>query len=123
MSFQGNLARLAAIETDGSGINIGGHTNSMYTKMFVRQEALADDASFDLPDKVVGVGIAWTGAEHVLFTVDAAGAVTGVATSAAGVTTDTDLNLCVFDNGTNARVRNRLGSTKTVSCILFYGIT
>ena len=30
------------------------------------------------------------------------------------VNTDTDKNLCIFDSGTGATIKNRLGSTKTV---------
>lgn len=122
MAFIGDFLRIG-IGSDGQGINVGAHTKSGYTKLFAREVSVVDDGSFDLPNATIGMGIVWTGAEHVMFTVDAAGTVTSVVLSTNGVVTDTDVKLCVFKSSTNARVRNRLGSTKTVSVIFFYGMT
>ncbi len=95
----------------------------------VWKENLADDAYIDLPDSVQGFGFVFAGdfAEWGFFTNTAAGVVTPLTdtnsdtlNSANCVNTDTDAKLCVFDNGTNVRVRNRLGAAKEVLVIYYY---
>lgn len=77
-------------------------------------QSVADDASILLPNGVEGFGIVSAGAETMVFNVLSTGAVVKVAGSANTVATDTDANLCVFDGGTYAQIRNRLGSTQIV---------
>ena len=77
---------------------------------------LADDASFDLPDATSGFGFfqVGDGEEYAQISWDSAGVVTLIVNSANVVNTDTDTNFCLFDNGTQVRVRNRLGAAKKV---------
>lgn len=90
----------------------------------VRQssETVADDAYIDLPDAKTGWGIAQIGddTEHTYFYFTSAGAVTLVSNSTNAVNTDTDVKFCIFDNGTNVRIKNRLGSSQTVRYIIWY---
>jgi hypothetical protein len=48
------------------------------------------------------------------------GTCTKISGTANTVATDTDTNLCVFDGGTSATVRNRLGTTGEIRIIYFY---
>lgn len=78
---------------------------------------LADDASFDLPDASAGWGTLMVGdnEEYTTFRWGADGTVVLEDDATANVVaTDTDANLCIFDNGTAVRVRNRLGSAKKI---------
>lgn len=78
---------------------------------------LADDASFDLPDASAGFGtfLAGDGEEYAVISWTTAGVVTLRDNSTNVTATDTDTNLCFFDNGTAVRVRNRLGSAKKIT--------
>lgn len=84
--------------------------------------SLADEASLDIvltPAALGGWGraaaVGPTGSVAGLFSF-AANAATSLngATYTTFVASDTDTNLCVFANGTDLRVRNRLGSTQTI---------
>lgn len=79
-------------------------------------ESVNDDANIDLPDSTTGFGFVQAGdnEEYAQFSWTSAGVVTLLQNSANVVNTDTDGNLCIFDNGTTVRIRNRLGSTKTL---------
>lgn len=80
--------------------------------------SLADDASFDLPSPTGGfcelyVYDTTTGSyEYAHFRWENAGTVTLISNTANVVNTDTDTNLCVFNNSGTVRVRNRLGGTR-----------
>lgn len=82
-----------------------------------RATGLADDDGFNLPSGEEGVVLATNYTEHVLATVAQDGSVTGVTTSTNGAVTDSDTDLCVFDDGDHARVRNRLGQAEDVTAI------
>ena len=81
--------------------------------------SLADDGSIDLPDAAEAIVIVTGGDEGGVFHVASDGAVTKLSGTTNAVATDSDTDLCVFDNGTAARVRNRLGSTKTIHITYF----
>jgi hypothetical protein len=93
------------------GIGSGGHVTNHESPVNV-----ADDGSFDLPDASAGFGfiMAGDGEEYAQFTWTSAAVVTLIDNSANVVNTDTDTNLCIFDNGTAVRVRNRLGAAKDI---------
>lgn len=82
--------------------------------------SLADDASIDLPDASEGIVIVHGGGEGGVFHITTAGAVTKLSGTTNAVASDSDTDLCVFDNGTAARVRNRLGTTAVVR-IQYFG--
>jgi hypothetical protein len=99
-------------QTDAvKGIGKGGHVTNHASPV-----NLADDGSFDLPNASAGFGfvMAGDGEEYVQFTWTSAAVVTLIDNSANVVNTDTDTNLCIFDNGTAVRVRNRLGAAKDI---------
>jgi hypothetical protein len=77
---------------------------------------LADDGSFDLPDATAGFGFFLVGdsEEYAHIAWDSTGVVDLITNSANVVNTDTDTKFCIFDNGTQVRVRNRLGAAKKV---------
>lgn len=78
---------------------------------------MADDATITLPDAQAAVVKVLGNGEHGVATVTAAGAVTLLDTGSASsnfATADTDANLCLYDGGTAAVVKNRLGDTYRV---------
>lgn len=79
-------------------------------------ESLDDDASTDLPDSTSGFGTVLVGdsEEYAHFRWASDGTVVLIENTANVVNTDTDTNFCIFDNGTSVRLRNRLGSAKTI---------
>jgi hypothetical protein len=91
-----------------------------YTKLSAVSDSksVVDDGYIDLKSGVAGWGFVMAGdnEEYGFFSFTSAGVVTLLTStnSANFVATDTDAKLCVFDNGTNVRIRNRLGSTKTI---------
>lgn len=91
----------------GTGSEVVEHVNPV---------ELADDASFDLPDATAGFGffLVGDGEEYAQISWDSSGVVDLISNSANVVNTDTDTFFCIFDNGTQVRVRNRLGSAKKV---------
>lgn len=93
------------------------------SNMIVRSESLADDGTLDLPDASAGICtiLVDDGEEYANFYWTTAGVVILVSNSANVVSSNTDTKFCIFDNGTQVRISNRLGSTKTV--ILNYHYT
>jgi phosphoribosylformylglycinamidine (FGAM) synthase-like amidotransferase family enzyme len=91
-------------------------------KTFVYQDdALADDASFDLPDATDGFLIATCNAEGGNAIISADGTVTLTAGITANmVAADTDAKFAVFDGGTAATVRNRLGAACVLRVVYYY---
>jgi hypothetical protein len=87
-------------------------------KIQTNSESVADDGYIDLKSGVAGWGFVMAGdnEEYGFFSFTSAGVVSLLTStnSANFVATDTDAKLCVFDNGTNVRIRNRLGSAKTL---------
>lgn len=81
---------------------------------------VADDAEIALPTLANGGFIlVATSPEGGLAHLSAAGAVTILCGSTNFVGTDTDAKLCVYDAGTVANIKQRLGSAKRVTAILF----
>lgn len=77
---------------------------------------VADDATILLPDASTQSLTVYVDGdnEYALVAVRADGTVTLMASEGSTVNTDTDTNLCVFDSGTGATIRNRLGAEKTI---------
>jgi hypothetical protein len=85
-------------------------------------ETLNDDAQITLSTGVAGFGFVQIGdnQEWAQFVFTAAGVVTLIQNSSNAVNTDTDGNLCIFDNGSGIAIRNRLGSNLTVRLDINY---
>lgn len=89
--------------------------------------SVADDGTFDIPsgttgwcEVIAGVSSTIDGAIAFRFTNDGAVLETRVADAIASATTDTDTKLCAFDNGSNVRIKNRLGGTRDLLIKLTY---
>lgn len=79
-------------------------------------ETVADDGTIALPTGVSGWGEVQIGddQEYAYFSVKVDGTVLLRMNSANVVNTDSDGNLCIYDGGTGAVIKNRLGSSLTV---------
>lgn len=94
-------------------------TNAGTPKFFTHQDSsIADDDYVDLPDATSGILVVSCNAECGQWVVQATGVVAKVAGSTNTSDTDSDGSISVFDNGTNARVRNRLGTAGKI--LIFY---
>ena len=84
--------------------------------------SVVDDDFIDLEAGTIGWGFAQIGdnEEYATFCWTSAGVVTLINNSTNAVNTDTDTKLCIFDNGSNVRIRNRLGSTKVIRYVVNY---
>lgn len=99
----------------GQGISVGSNASSTANMLFIEGSiTLTDDASYNLPAKT-GSGFIQesTDAHRSRFHFTADGVVTLEDNTVNVVNTDSDTKLCIFDAGSNARIRNRLGGTKT----------
>jgi len=85
-----------------------------------RYDALADDATFNLPDATDGYGFIKCGAQGVYFLTTAAGAVVLVGNTSGVTNVDADNNLCIYDGGTYAIVKNRTGAAALVKGTYWY---
>jgi hypothetical protein len=105
---------------EGGGV-FGLRSDTGSTFQYVYQnDSLADDGSVSLPDATSGVCFVSCNAECGMWLVQNDGTCTKISGTANTVATDTDTNLCVFDGGTSATVRNRLGTTGEIRIIYFY---
>lgn len=103
-------------------------TNTMIgdtgVKYWVYCADVADDGTVALPDASHGHGMASAGGEVITFTVASDGSVKGGNAEGSGTTNtddaNTDATLCVYDAGTYAYVRNRLGSELQVLITYWY---
>lgn len=91
--------------------------------LFAYEGSVVDDGSVDLPNPMAGFVMVTfdEGADYALCNITDAGGVTLVANSANVVNTDTDGNYCIFDNGTKATVKNRIGSSKNIKIFAIMG--
>ena len=90
-------------------------------KIFTYQaDDLADDGTVSLPDATSGMVIVSCNAESFYGLVQADGTVALVSNSTNCAATDTDANLCIYDGGTQAIVKNRLGATGEIRIMYFY---
>lgn len=107
---------------DGSVIQRADLTNSVgLMKSFTySSESLADDGSFNLPNATYGIGLAAIGTQATTFLVAADGSVVLAGKTSDFEATDSDTDACIFDGGTYATVRNRLGTAQKVRVVYFY---
>lgn len=103
------IAENFTVKNDGSTIQ-----DSLITKCECSN--VADDGTIVLPDATTQSLTVWIDGddEWALVVIQADGTVTLPAVVGDVVNTDTDTNLCIFDSGTGATIRNRLGASKTV---------
>ena len=96
--------------------NVGGLRTQKHTGV------VADDGEISLPDATSGWGFAMAGdsQEYSFFVWTTAGAVTLISNSANTVTTNTDAKFCIYDSGTQVKIKNRLGASKQVRYLINY---
>ena len=112
---KGYLGKVVAIEA-GTGICVI-HVENVGSDSWDSFFDLADDGTVDLPDAQAAIVQVQGGGEYGIVEVTAAGACSVAATASASANfdvADTDAKLCLFDGGTAATVKNRLGSTTRV---------
>jgi len=82
--------------------------------------SLSDDAYIDIAAGSTGFGelIVGDNEERARFSWTTGGVVTLMENTANVALSDTDGKFCIFNNGTSVRIRNRLGSPKTVKYVL-----
>lgn len=87
----------------------------------LKSTTINDEAFIDLPT-TNGFGEIFIGndEERVRFSWTTAGVVTLIENTANIRSTDTDTFFCIFDNGANVRIKNRLGSSKIIKYIFNY---
>lgn len=102
-----------ALETIGVG-------NDLVSELFPSE--MVDDGYIDLEADSAGFGNIMVGDddENLIFTWARDNTVTLVDNSTNVAATDSDTDFCVFDNTSNVRIRNRLGSAKKVLFDIHY---
>jgi len=106
--------------TEGGGI-FGMRSDTGTTLQYVYQkDDLADDGTVTLPDATSGIVFVSCNAEAGMWLVQADGTVTKISGSTNTAAADTDGSLCVYDGGTGAIVKNRLGATGEIRIIYYY---
>ena len=110
------MSMMRVIQKSGFG-STGGGLTKMQASVLV-----ADDDEIIIPAGKVGWGFCQIGdnQEYGQFTFDSSNVVTSDFPSSNFVTTDTDLNLCVYDNGVNVAMKNRLGSALILRYLIYY---
>lgn len=106
--------------TEGGGI-FGLRSDTGTTLQYVYQkDDLADDGTVTLPDATSGMVLVSCNAEAGMWLVQADGTVTKISGSANTDAADTDAKLCVYDGGTAAVVKNRLGAAGETRIVYYY---
>ena len=85
-----------------------------------QNDSLADDGTVNLPNATSGMVFVSCNAEGGMWLVQNTGAVVKIAGSSNTAATNADGNLCVYDGGTYAIVKNRLGTTGEIRIIYHY---
>lgn len=119
-SFTGNLGNsTTSVDTVFSAVfqsntAVSSIRDSLVTKCECSN--VADDGTIVLPDAITQSLIIWVDGddEWALAAIQADGTVTLPVTVGSVVNTDTDANLCIYDSGTGATIKNRLGSSKVI---------
>lgn len=88
--------------------------------IFTSAEAVADDGTISLPDASYGLLIAMWGTDWLVTNIAGGGTVTRMLDKGSTAYTDSDGYFCVYDNGTQAIVKNRTGASVNVALIYIY---
>lgn len=118
--FTGNLANSTTTADTvfagiiQSNIAVSSIRDSLVTKCECSN--VVDDGTILLPDATTQSLVVWVDGddEWALAAIQSNGTVALPVVEGSVVNTDTDTNLCIFDSGTGATIRNRLGSSKVV---------
>lgn len=93
-----------------------------YIGIWTRQnDSIADDGTLDLPDATAGMIFVSCNAEGGGWNIQSDGTVSKLFGSANTADTDSDTDLCVYNSaGTQATIKNRLGTTGEIRVFYFY---
>ena len=108
------------LSTTEKGVEIyraGAGTTNLIT---YQDDALADDGTVNLPDATSGMVFVTCNDEFLICHIKNDGTVKPVMASELTALTDSDTNLCIYDDGTQAVVKNRLGATGKIRVFYFY---
>lgn len=90
----------------------------VHDSLVIKRECsnVVDDGTITLPDATTQSLLIWVDGddEWAQCAIQADGTVTILTSVGSVVNTDTDTNLCIYDSGTGATIRQRLGSSKVV---------
>jgi hypothetical protein len=106
--------------TEGGGIFAMRSDTGTTLQYVYQKDNLADDGTVTLPDATSGMVLVSCNGEAGMWLVQADGTVTKISGSANTAAADTDANLCVYDGGTGATVKNRLGATGEIRIVYYY---
>jgi hypothetical protein len=117
----GSLSEAMRIEQDGT---IGRSATAFDAALQVYSGVieLSDEETFNLPTASYGgrLEVQAEDDEYATALIGADGTVTLITNSANVANTDTDTNLCIYDGGTFAVIKNRLGATKRAQVTFTY---
>ena len=108
------------LTTTENGVEIyraGAGTTNLIT---YQDDALADDGTVNLPDATSGMVFVTCNDEFLICHIKNDGTVKPVMASELTALTDSDTNLCIYDDGTQAIIKNRLGATGETRVFYFY---
>jgi hypothetical protein len=109
------------IRSEGGGVVAFRSPAGTLNTYTYQDDAIADDGTVVLPDATSGICIVSCNAEAGIFLIQTSGAVTLLSTTTGNVAVaDTDTDLCVYDSGTGATVKNRLGATGELRIVYYY---
>lgn len=92
--------------------------NSLITKK--SSETVLDDGTITLPTGVSGFLDVWEDTEYARCKIGTDGSVALIYNSANVTNADSDTYLCIYDGGSGAIIKNRLGSSKTIRYVYVY---
>ena len=114
------------IASDGGVSGTTATFTGLLTRNGLRTIALkttvADEGTYSLPDASNISGRVWVDGdnEYADFLVQSDGTVILIASNGDVLNTDTDGSLCIYDSGTQAIIKNRLGASKDLNIIYDY---
>jgi hypothetical protein len=109
------------IRSEGGGVVAFRSPAGTLNTYTYQNDAIADDGTVVLPDATSGICIVSCNAEAGIFLIQTSGAVTLLSSTTGNVAVaDTDTDLCVYDSGTGATVKNRLGATGELRIVYYY---
>ncbi|MFA5377782.1 MAG: hypothetical protein WC455_18675 [Dehalococcoidia bacterium] len=120
--LSGSLTGYTALSIDNVEVVKPNWTTSAGTLKFwtYQADALADDGTVSLPDATSGILMVSCNAEGGVWVVQSSGAVAAIAGTTNTASTDSDGDLCLYDGGTGAVLKNRLGATGEIRALYAY---
>lgn len=126
----GTLTPTELFQVSGTGlvsIKSDGKIKQQGLYLYNQNVIIADDGFVDLPSGSAGFGYVQAGVSTTVdgaisfrFDGDAIVTETNIADALNSATADTDTKLCVFDNGTQVRIKNRLGGARSIYLNIYH---